>query len=304
MLFSSIWRGVRAWQSCAVRPPVPSFFMTLSVRLTSDPAQVLDGARAFLISRPVEHNAILTLLQRRVEQPEPGRYWVANHEAEVVGVAFQSPLDYAVTLTPMANEVGCAVVQAIVGAGISLPGVVGEAATAARFAGQWTEVTKSGARPREGQRIYALGELRLPSTVEGTFGAATDEDVELVVRWAEQFSRDAGSPALAPEQVANRVTNGEFWLWRTDRPVSMAAMTPNMEGVVRIYGVYTPPENRQRGYAGACVGHLSALAENRGHACMLYTDLGNPVSNSVYRRLGYVAVHEVIRYDFSHTPIP
>ncbi len=79
----------------------------------------------------------------------------------------------------------------------------------------------------------------------------------------------------------------------------MAAHTPETEGVVRIYGVYTPPEHRQKGYAGACVGHLSSLLQDRGRSCMLYTDLGNPVSNSIYRRLGYEAISEVIRYGFS-----
>jgi predicted GNAT family acetyltransferase len=31
---------------------------------------------------------------------------------------------------------------------------------------------------------------------------------------------------------------------------------------------------------------------------MLYTDLANAVSNSIYRRLGYRAVAEVLRYRF------
>jgi predicted GNAT family acetyltransferase len=31
---------------------------------------------------------------------------------------------------------------------------------------------------------------------------------------------------------------------------------------------------------------------------MLYTDLANPTSNSIYRRIGYRAVAEVLRYGF------
>jgi len=34
----------------------------------------------------------------------------------------------------------------------------------------------------------------------------------------------------------------------------------------------------------------------QGDIPALYTDLGNPVSNSVYRRIGYECVAEVTRY--------
>jgi len=46
-----------------------------------------------------------------------------------------------------------AVVDAIAADGIQLPGVSGEAGTAAAFAGHWAERTRSPARPVEGQRI-------------------------------------------------------------------------------------------------------------------------------------------------------
>jgi uncharacterized protein len=35
-----------------------------------------------------------------------------------------------------------------------------------------------------------------------------------------------------------------------------------------------------------------------GLRCALYTDLGNPTSNSIYRRIGYRALAEVVRYRF------
>jgi predicted GNAT family acetyltransferase len=62
--------------------------------------------------------------------------------------------------------------------------------------------------------------------------------------------------------------------------------------------VYTPPKLRQHGYAGACVGAMSAELVARGLRCILYTDLANPTSNSIYRKLGYEAVAELVRYRF------
>jgi uncharacterized protein len=79
----------------------------------------------------------------------------------------------------------------------------------------------------------------------------------------------------------------------------MAANSEPVEGVVRVQGVYTPPERRNRGYAGACVASLSRRMQEAGHRCILYTALGNPTSNSVYRRIGYRAVAEGLRYRFT-----
>jgi predicted GNAT family acetyltransferase len=70
------------------------------------------------------------------------------------------------------------------------------------------------------------------------------------------------------------------------------------QGVVRLSGVYTPPEKRKHGYAAACVHALSKHLRDRGYRCILYTDLGNPTSNSIYRRIGYKAVAEALRYRF------
>lgn len=66
--------------------------------------------------------------------------------------------------------------------------------------------------------------------------------------------------------------------------------------------VYTPPDRRRSGYAGAVVADLSDRLVARGDRVMLYTDLGNPTSNSVYRRIGFRAVAENLRYGFAVHP--
>jgi uncharacterized protein len=98
--------------------------------------------------------------------------------------------------------------------------------------------------------------------------------------------------------VERRLAAGLFWLWEDGEPTAMVANAKPVEGVVRLQAVYTPPDRRNRGYAGACVGDLSRRMRDEGHRCMLYTDLGNPTSNSVYRRIGYNAVAEALRYRF------
>jgi predicted GNAT family acetyltransferase len=134
------------------------------------------------------------------------------------------------------------------------------------------------------------------AAVSGHLRKAVPNDRDLVVAWMRRFQADTGELGGSdPELIVDR---RRFWLWDDGEPVSMAASSEPVEGVVRVQAVYTPPDRRNHGYAGACVGDLSKQIREGGHRCILYTDLGNPISNSVYRRIGYRAVAEVLRYRF------
>jgi uncharacterized protein len=273
--------------------------MTRHVLVTDDAAEALEQARTFLEREPVLHNLVLTLLTTRVRRPEPGRYWLALCDGEVVGVAFQSPLEFVVTITPMDAATVDRVVETMAAAGVRPPGVSGEAGSVARFAGSWTEHATSGARPRRGERIYEITDVSPPS-VAGSVQRAGDRDREMLTRWLEDFHVDAGeTPVQDPARtVADRVAAGQFWLWERDGPVAAAALTAPVAGVSRVQAVYTPPANRRQGYASALVASLSTITLDAGHRCVLYTDLANSTSNSIYRAIGYRAVAEVLRYDF------
>jgi len=273
--------------------------MAATVRPTESAQLVLQEADSFLRSDPVRHNVILTLLHKRVANPSPGRYWVVDLDGRTAGVAFQSPLDFPATVTPMPREAATATVDAIVDQRVRLPGVNGEAATTARFAGHWTERTKSAARPVQGQRIYEVDVVRPGAPVSGRVRPGRDADRELLVRWFEDFGAATGdSSGDAAEVVDLRLAAGQLWVWDDDGPMAMAGLSAEVAGVVRVGPVYTPPERRGRGYASALVGATSGAVRAQGHRCILYTDLGNPTSNGIYRALGYLAVEEALKYMF------
>jgi predicted GNAT family acetyltransferase len=275
--------------------------MELKVLFCDDPAFVLKRADEFLSSKPVEHNLILSILHARVAHSEPGRYWIALHgEKTVVGVVVQSPLEYPATLTPMEPRVVSALVDAIAEAGLTLTGVNGEAATAATFAGQWSERCKSAATPFQGLRLYEFLEAGKVSRTEGHLRQAGPEDRNLMIIWTRAFQEEIGESANDVELRVDRgLEAGRVWVWdKKGETTSMAVSREPTQGVVRISGVYTPPEKRGHGYAAACVHALSEHFRGSGHRCILYTDLGNPASNSIYRRIGYRAIAEAIRYRF------
>jgi predicted GNAT family acetyltransferase len=275
----------------------------MEVTFTDSPEQVLEDAGAFLRSDPVRHSVILTVLDIRVQYPEPGSYWVVRLDGEVSGVVMQTPTDFYATFTPMDPPAVVAAVDAIVDQGVHVPGVNGEAATAARFAGHWTERTRSAARPIEGQRIYEVERVLEPIGVSGQLRAATRDDRDHVVACFEGFAAETGETGGHPAAVVaeHRLRVGQLSVWEDDAPVAVAGLSDPVAGVVRLGPVYTPPERRRRGYASGLVAGISAAALRDGYRCILYTDLSNPTSNAIYRAIGYRAIDEALRYSFTPT---
>src|SRR6185437_4121864 len=226
--------------------------MDIRVVMYEGPRSFSAAAGEFLRSRPVLHNLILTIVDRRLTESEAGKYWVASRGAEVVGVALQSPLTYPATVVPMEPEVAVAVVDAIADSGSSLPGVNGDVATAASFAGRWTERRRSAAVPTQGQRLYELAGLNEIAPVDGRLRKADARDRDLAVRWLQEFDAEAHVPERDVESfIDNALLSERVWLWEAGEAVSMAIGSKPVEGVVRISGVYTPKEERRIGYAGA-----------------------------------------------------
>ncbi len=279
--------------------------MSTEVRATEDPALVLEQAGTFLAGDPVGNSVILTLLHTRVAFPQPGGYWIVDLDGEVAGVVLQSPLGSGATVTPMDSEAARAVVDAIIAGGTNLPGVSGEAATAARFAGHWSERARCAVRPRQGQRIYEVEHVTPVVAARGKIRRATGDDRDLLVVWYLAFHADIGeAPIDVAPIVERRLSAGHLWIWEGDRSVALAGLSDPVTGVVRIGPVYTPPEHRGHGYASSLVATASIAVRRGGNRCILYTDLANPTSNSIYRALGFRAVSEVLRYSFDQDRRP
>ncbi len=109
-----------------------------------------------------------------------------------------------------------------------------------------------------------------------------------------------GSPEEARKMAVQRIEVGDVYLWDDGGPVSMAFRARPTPHGYTVTGVYTPPELRGRGYASACVAALSQrLLESGKQFCNLFTDLANPVSNSIYMKIGYKPVCDFTEYCFT-----
>ena len=83
-------------------------------------------------------------------------------------------------------------------------------------------------------------------------------------------------------------------------PAAIAGVTRQVAGMLRVGPVYTPPELRGRGYASAVTAAVSLRAREAGaEEVLLYTDLANSTSNSIYQRIGYRPVEDRVVLAFS-----
>jgi predicted GNAT family acetyltransferase len=262
-----------------------------------DAAAARERASAFLTADPIRHNLLLTILEQSIEHVLGGTFWIVVDGPDVVGFALESPPGFGAVLAPMPPEACRRLVESMT---TSVPHVVGEASAAAAFAGHWTECHSTAVTAIEGQRLYELTDLQSVANVNGSLRPATAEDRPTLVEWVNGFVVDAGVvPVDAEKLVDTRVERDQLWVWDDQGLVSMTGASVVVAGVARVQYVYTPPELRGAGYATACVEGVSRAFADRGIRCVLFTDLANPTSNAIYRRIGYEVVAEVLGYDFA-----
>jgi predicted GNAT family acetyltransferase len=131
---------------------------------------------------------------------------------------------------------------------------------------------------------------------------AVEDDAGRLVPWVSKFHESIGLPESldhVTELVAARIASRKLWLWEDGEPVSCAGYSRELARWAAIVFVYTPPEFRGRGYAGACVATLTQhLLDTGKHFCCLYTDRANPTSNHIYQAIGYRPVCDAAMWRF------
>ncbi|MDQ1046459.1 GNAT family N-acetyltransferase [Streptomyces sp. V4I2] len=277
---------------------------------TEDLDAFLARAGAFLHSRPDLHTVTLTVTEGlRTRGPhaygdERPVFGLLERDGAVRATYFQTP-PYGLNLTALTTEGADSLAAHLNGLGRPLPGIGADRETAAAFAAAWQARTGATATLRQRQRLYRLGTLTVPEpAAEGRARVAGEADRTQLVRWYGEFVASIGEHAAtdADSWADARIAYGGITFWETPdgTPVSMAGVTPQVAGQVRVAPVYTPAHLRGRGYAGAVTAEVSRAARDAGaEEVLLFTDLANPTSNALYQRIGYRPVADFAVYGFS-----
>ncbi|PZG19614.1 GNAT family N-acetyltransferase [Nonomuraea aridisoli] len=249
---------------------------------TSDVEEYAAVAEPFLLGDPVRHTVALTVLADLraglpVKHPLFG-WWTSG--GEIRGAVFRTP-PHPAGLFAVPVEAVAPLLAALEGGVSQVVGPVEVISEVVRLLGEPSRAVS--------ERLYRLVDLTVPD-VPGRGRLAVPGDFPLLVSWYHAFGAEVGmGEADVAERVARRLSGRELFVWEDEgAPVSLAALSPACGGVCRIGPVYTPPSRRRRGYGAAVTAYASRIGlDERCDQVVLFTDLANPTSNSVYRSIGY-----------------
>jgi predicted GNAT family acetyltransferase len=270
------------------------------------------AAGPFLRARPAQNTLPLTIKETLratgldaygAQRPMFG--WWQPPGGPVEAACLQTP-PFPLLLSNGPSPAFAELAATLAGTGRNLPGVTGGEEAAAEFAARWRALTGVAVTVHQRHRLYRLAELVPPRPApEGGARGATQADHDLVAAWLKAFHEEAGSltereSAEQARAVDRLIERGTLLLWQAGgAPVSMAAASGPIAGMTRVGPVYTPPGLRRRGYAGAVTAAVTQAALDGGAAeVLLFTDLANPTSNSIYQRLGYEPIGDRVLLAF------
>jgi RimJ/RimL family protein N-acetyltransferase len=285
--------------------------------LSEDLEEFAVTAGPFLRARPVQNTLPLTIAETLLvtglqsygqQQPLFGWWEPAGQGGSggpVQAACLQTP-PFPLVLSAGPGRAFGELAARLAGTRRALPGVNGDERAAGEFAGSWERQRGVTAAVHQKHRLYRLNALMPPQPEPaGLARAATAADRDLVAAWLTDFHTDVGGlaePDSADQgsAAARMIDRGTLLIWEDgDVPVSMAAASHQVAGMVRVGPVYTPPALRRRGYAGGATAAVTQAALDAGASeVLLFTDLANPVSNSLYQRLGYEPVEDHVLMAF------
>lgn len=288
-------------------------------RTTGDVAEFLAAAGGFLRGERARNTVFLTVAETLRENPAhyvaqdagpaglPLFGWWADGAGEAGGGvrgAFLHTPPFPVLLTAVPAGAAASLAATTL-AGRPLGGVNAYPEAAAAFGRAWQEITGGRVTVHRRSRLYRLTELTWPDPLpDGEPRLAGQGDAGLLTDWFTAFAREVDDLDGRAEQAAvvrDRLSYRGLTVWEAGgEPVSLAGVTRQVAGMVRIGPVYTPPGRRGHGYASAVTAAVSERALALGaDEVLLYTDLANPVSNAIYQRIGYRPVEDRVVLSFA-----
>jgi len=290
-----------------------------TVTFDDDPAGFLERAGDLLAAEPVTSSVIATIAARMAQAAASGPIaprapycWfavVTDPAGEIVGVAMRTApfAPYPPYLLAMPDGAAAALVDALVDRGEQVGGVNGALPAARVAAERVAERVGAEVAVTMHTRLFELGELVEPRLPRGRLRPAYDDEAPLALEWFHRFHVDADEQAghaghadraegTTLDDVRERIRWGRIWMWvdDADSPLHLTGANPPAYGVARIGPVFTPKEQRGRGYASAAVAEVSRRLRAEGSRVTLFTDQANPTSNRIYTALGFEPVVDMV----------
>ena len=148
---------------------------------------------------------------------------------------------------------------------------------------------------------YFCKKTTKPMKANGDFCLATKKDIDVLSDYYIWDNKEINhvdiSKKDAIKHISELVENKIFYVWKDDnnKIVCTAVIKTNLQ-FARINHVYTPVEERCKGYAKNLIYVLTNKALDDGFIPVLYTDYNYPASNKAYKSVGYEDVGVLISF--------
>lgn len=278
----------------------------MTLKLYGTPGDFLEENRGYL-----EANEAVTQLNRGNAQANatadchPGLLFGRYEQAGQVLLLFghTAPWNLCLNAPPAAGEAAGMAAAALAGylreRGEEIAGVTGGEHLCAPF----IKAYGGSFRLQSAMDIMILERLVEPPPVAGRVRKAVPADTETIARWMCCFMAEALQEecelARRLETDGVRIAEGKVWVMEDSNGqlVSTARTSRETPSGVCVSAVYTPPEYRGQGYCQNTVATLcrEVLAGGR-RFCSLFVNRQNPISNRVYRKIGFTVWEDCSQY--------
>jgi predicted GNAT family acetyltransferase len=188
-------------------------------------------------------------------------------------------------------------------------GVVAPSNVAALFANSFSARHAASARVIMNERLFKCDANTFawpPRACNGRYRIAVPEDLDCLVPMFISFQEEAApdEPKIPIEHkragILQRIEQNDIFLWINDAGeiVSFVSKGRRTENTCSIGPVYTPKAHRGCGYASWLTAQTTASVLHSKPFAVLFTDLKNPTSNSVYMKIGYRPICDYDMYQF------
>jgi predicted GNAT family acetyltransferase len=272
------------------------------------PEEFLSALNNKMDTSSEEHDFMLGLVDMLIQ--DQGHYGtnpflatVEEHNQVKLTAFLTPPWPILLSAEKTPNKTLCsALVEHLIKKQISLSGVNAKKNLSELFARQWCLKNNYKMNIKMEMKFFILKQVRPIEPIRGFLLKADETHRNLILSWAQQFNREVQldeNETYIESHVDYTLKKGNAFLWIDTKPVCMTFRERPYKNSISLGYVYTPPQLRHHGYATNCVAHVSQYSVNEGYTrCTLFTDAANPISNSIYQKIGYRHLCDYTYYTF------
>lgn len=269
----------------------------IEIQIGKSAAQFLTSARELLYLKEAENSLMLGFTHNQVRLEKIDYQYLTIFENKQLTAA-AVVTDKNLIVTSASGPVMKKLAEYVIKQKLKFGGVVGPSIGAEAFVRSYAKLSKVDFKIGFKQKIYKLESVKVPLSAFGAPHRANSGDIELVAQWLLQFNEESlpHDPTTIEKTrliAVSKIELGEVFLWQQsgNESVSMCCIARPTTNGITINGVFTPKDQRAKGYASSLVSYVSqTMLESGKKFCVLYTDAANPTSNKIYRNIGYIEI--------------